>query len=237
VAGGNGKRGGGDRVLESRHLVGLFLGVVLLCSVFFTLGYVMGRTQYGPPLPLHASAATRDIVTGMPPESAKPVETVPAPASGEWDFYSRDKDPNHLQPATPAPITVSPSTAPATSASNATNFADKTANKAPHNSEAMRATQPAPKPVSANAMELRRFQAPRIPRGQVVLQLAAMTKETDAVSMADAAQRKNFPSFIVMPAAGDNLYHVQVGPYADVPAAERAKDSLDHAGFKAIIKR
>jgi DedD protein len=236
VAGGNGKRGGGDRVLESRHLVGLFLGVVLLCSVFFTLGYVMGRTQYGPPLPLHASAAGRDIVTGVAPESTTPVETIPAPANGEWDFYSKDKDPNHLQPATTAPITPVLSTAPATSASNST-ISDKAANKAPHNSETMRATQPTPKPVSANAMELRRFQAPRIPRGQVVLQLAAMTKETDAVSMADAAQRKNFPSFIVMPAPGDNLYHVQVGPYADVPAAERAKDSLDHAGFKAIIKR
>ena len=44
---GSGKRGGGDRVLESRHLVGLFLGVVLLCGVFFTLGYVMGRNQFG----------------------------------------------------------------------------------------------------------------------------------------------------------------------------------------------
>ncbi len=42
-----GRRGGADRVLESRHLVGLFLGVVLLCGVFFTLGYVMGKTQYG----------------------------------------------------------------------------------------------------------------------------------------------------------------------------------------------
>ena len=36
-------------MLESRHLVGLFLGVVLLCGVFFTLGYVMGKTQYGTP--------------------------------------------------------------------------------------------------------------------------------------------------------------------------------------------
>ncbi len=47
---GNGKRGGGDRVLESRHLVSLFLGVVLLCGVFFTLGYVMGHNQYGGPV-------------------------------------------------------------------------------------------------------------------------------------------------------------------------------------------
>ena len=49
---GRGQRGGGggDRVLESRHLVGLFLGVVLLCGVFFTLGYVMGRNQFGGPV-------------------------------------------------------------------------------------------------------------------------------------------------------------------------------------------
>ena len=44
---GSGKRGAGERILESRHLVGLFLGVVLLCGVFFTLGYVMGQDQYG----------------------------------------------------------------------------------------------------------------------------------------------------------------------------------------------
>ena len=46
---GSSKRGG-DRVLESRHLVSLFLGVVLLCGVFFTLGYVMGHNQYGGPV-------------------------------------------------------------------------------------------------------------------------------------------------------------------------------------------
>ena len=62
MAGGNGKRGGGERVLESRHLVGLFLGVVLLCGVFFTLGYVMGRTAIG-----HAYATS--CVGGFEPVS------------------------------------------------------------------------------------------------------------------------------------------------------------------------
>ena len=60
---GNGKRGGGDRVLESRHLVGLFLGVVLLCGVFFTLGYVMGRNQFGGPV-LAESQGNRDAACG-----------------------------------------------------------------------------------------------------------------------------------------------------------------------------
>src|ERR1700690_3018 len=59
---GSGKRGGGERVLESRHLVGLFLGVVLLCGVFFTLGYVMGKTQYGG-----AVHAAESVAKNTPP--------------------------------------------------------------------------------------------------------------------------------------------------------------------------
>src|SRR5579872_1864971 len=38
--------GGGDRVLESRHVIGLFLLMLVFSGVFFALGYVMGRSQY-----------------------------------------------------------------------------------------------------------------------------------------------------------------------------------------------
>src|SRR4030081_1706364 len=42
-----GKRGGaGERVLESRHVIGLFMLMLLFSGVFFTLGFVMGRNQY-----------------------------------------------------------------------------------------------------------------------------------------------------------------------------------------------
>src|SRR5438874_7297035 len=40
-----GKRGVGERVLEGRHVIGLFLAVILLSGLFFTLGYVMGLHQ------------------------------------------------------------------------------------------------------------------------------------------------------------------------------------------------
>ncbi len=41
-----GKRGGaGERVLESRHVIGLFMLMLLFSGVFFTLGYVMGRND------------------------------------------------------------------------------------------------------------------------------------------------------------------------------------------------
>jgi len=226
VAGGNGKRGGGERVLESRHLVGLFLGVVLLCGVFFTLGYVMGRTQSGMPMPLHASADSNRSLIAPSGGSAK-AENPDAgekSANSEWDFYSKGKDPNKLEPRPNAAPSV-PATAPATS--GRVTSTHRPADSPP---------AAAPQPVIANSSDLRRFQAPRIPRGSVVMQLAALTKEADALALADAAQQKHFPSFVVTPTT-DRLYRVQVGPYPDGAAAEKAKAALAQAGFNPIIKR
>jgi len=211
----NGKRGGGDRILESRHLVGLFLGVVLLCGVFFTLGYVMGRTQYGGPV--HAAASpTKEFAPAAAPAKGKQPETPVAPPPGEWDFYGK-KDNNHLEPA----AKVSPP-----------------ASKTPEGN-----TSPAPAPVqpeqpavAAAAKPPARFGAPRILKGEIVLQIAALTHESDALAEADALTQKKFPAFVVAPTT-DNLYRVQVGPYANDQAADVAKTALDHAGFKAITKR
>src|SRR5271163_4473935 len=96
---GNGKRGGGDRVLESRHLVSLFLGVVLLCGVFFTLGYVMGHNQYGGSV--HAADSPEQIVP-IPHPAAKPTApdapAASSPANNEWDFYAKNSN-NHIDTA------------------------------------------------------------------------------------------------------------------------------------------
>jgi len=214
MAWGNGKRGG-ERVLESRHLVGLFLGVVLLCGVFFTLGYVMGRTQYGGAV--HAA----DVAAREPaPAPAEPVakltdpQAAPPPASNEWDFYSK-KDDNHLVP---------PLKSGANSASPAVRRSA---------GESLAASRPVSEPLTKPPA---RFQPPRMLKGSVVLQLAALRRESDALAMADAVQQKRFPAFVVTPTS-DNLYRVQVGPYRDDRAAEAARVQLERAGFKAILKR
>ncbi len=41
-----GKRGAKERVLGSRHVIGLFMLMLVFSAIFFTLGYVMGRSQY-----------------------------------------------------------------------------------------------------------------------------------------------------------------------------------------------
>jgi DedD protein len=223
MAGGKGNRGGGDRVLESRHLVGLFLSVVLLCGVFFSLGYVMGRTQFGGPV--QASESLAKSLRPAPAESAaaskaknkgKETEGTPAPASNEWDFYKKSSN-DRLEPAS-KPATPAPATVPAVKKNEP-------------------AAAPATKTITATPKPLARFQPPSMGKGAIVLQLAALTRESDALAMADALQQKRFPSFVVTPPAGDAFFRVQVGPYSDVKSAEAAKAALDREGFKAIIKR
>lgn len=214
MARGSGQRGGGDRVLESRHLVGLFLGVVLLCGVFFTLGYVMGKTQYGGAVHA-ASSAERGLPVAHPSAKPKDVESAPAPApaptNGEWDFYTKKND-DHLEPA---PKPSAPAASPALTAG-----------------PAKAAPAASAKAVPASS----RFQPPKMSKGAAVLQIAALRHESDALAMADALQQKQFPAFVVTPTT-DSLYRVQVGPYPDERAAESARSALDRAGFKAIIKR
>jgi DedD protein len=202
----NGNRGGGDRVLESRHLVGLFLGVVLLCGVFFTLGYVMGRNQYG------GSVHAAESLSRNAP-SAKSRETE-QPAAIPDDFFPNKKDTDHLVPASPA---KSPASSNAPAKPNAA------------------VPAPSSKPSVSEAKPLPRYQPPALPKAAILLQVAALRRQGDALEMAEAIQQKKFPAFVVTPGS-DNFYRVQVGPYQDMATAEAAKRALEQFGFKPIIK-
>jgi DedD protein len=215
---GGGKRGSGDRVLESRHLVGLFLGVVLLCGVFFTLGYVMGKTQYSGAV--HAASSpdfTAPVRSAKPKASAGGMPTAAAPAANpsEWDFYGKKQDDDdHLQQP----------------AKNSSPWPSSPANPAAV------ATQPSAKRSTRATPAAARFGVPPLLKGSIVLQVAALRHQGDAVAMAGMLQKKRFPAFVVLPAS-DNYYRVQVGPYRNERAAESARSALERDGFKAIIKR
>jgi cell division septation protein DedD len=81
-----------------------------------------------------------------------------------------------------------------------------------------------------------RLSAPAaIPSGAFTLQVAALRREADAMTLASHLQKKKFPAFVMSP-QGDKYYRVQVGPYADQKSADAAKKGLEGAGFKAIVK-
>ena len=219
-----GHRGAGERVLEGRHVIGLFLAVILLSGLFFTLGYVMGLHQAeasadglpGKP-ELRASpkpelASKRANVNKTPPAEA-PSETS-ASASSEWEFYhagEKGKSDERLKPAT-----------------------SETSPQLQQSAPVLVKSSPAPRSASNNASKPSGNVA--APNNGYSLQVAAMNKELDALDLAKVLQKKKFPAYVLSP-HGDKYYRVQVGPYADLKAADLARKGLEEAGFKAFVKR
>jgi DedD protein len=68
------------------------------------------------------------------------------------------------------------------------------------------------------------------------VQIAAVSKQEDADALVDALKKKSYPVFVAN-AATDKLYHVQVGPFADMKDAEAMKSKLMSDGYNPIVKR
>src|SRR5207249_12205032 len=79
-----------------------------------------------------------------------------------------------------------------------------------------------PPPLRNSGSSAKGPNAPLIPGGSYTVQVAATTREADAMELASRLQKKKFPAFVLSP-QGDKYYRVQVGPYADPKAAEGAR--------------
>jgi cell division septation protein DedD len=224
MAAGGRRASAGDRVLEGRHVIGLFFLMLLFSGVFFTLGYVMGRKEFEGQVRAEGSFRPSDMVVHAKPEAesrrAKDIPQVePAtdpvtPPSSDWEFYhageSKATD-EHLKP-TPA------NNAPARSvASPAKNLNAGAKSITPSGSKSL-------------------VVSPQAPRGSFTVQVAALTRQADALNVASTLMKKKFPAYVVPP-QGDKYYRVQVGPYPNQKAADAARKSIESAGFKAIVKR
>jgi cell division septation protein DedD len=221
------RRSAGDRVLESKHVIGLFLLMLVFSGIFFTLGYVMGRNQYdgqvrasgsttGGDVLKRTDAATQNPSRKNAPAAAPSNETDPTLKSDpSWEF-SENNQPARSEPRLEAPPkNVSPTP-------SAKTVAPKTAQP-----QAVPAPTPSPKPGKSN------LNAPLIPSGAIVLQVAALVKQDDALAIAGNLQKKHFAAYVQTPQK-DKFYRVQVGPFKDKKAADAAKKGLENEGFKAF---
>lgn len=218
----SGRRGAGDRVLEGKHVIGLFLLMLLFSGVFFSLGYVMGRNQYDG----QVRAATTNSRTMEPayvpkdPVAKRSVQsgdsdTENDPATSDkpgWEFPNTATPPKsepHLVPAPKAAVAVPPS---------------KTLNAKAN------VQPPGATPRNSRAVS----NSPLVPSGSFLLQVVALTKQDDALAVASSLQKKHFAAY-VSPPQKDKFYRVQVGPFKDEKSAEAAKKGLESAGYKAFF--
>lgn len=100
-----------------------------------------------------------------------------------------------------------------------------------HTPSSAAAVTPASEPKQVAEMVAK----PIPPGSGYLVQIAAVSKQQDAEALVGALRKKSYPVFITNP--GDALYHVQIGPFADVKEAESMRTRLQGDGYNPILKR
>ena len=178
-------------------MLGLFFALVLVCAVFFGLGFSLGRNSVRIPV-ADATAATVVTTGGVRPSAIKPVSSpISAP-----EVTPDNKPAEANAPASDAAASSDASTGP---------------------TSANQGVPPAADPSVA------------LTNGYFV-QVAAVSKQEDADALVDALKKKQYPAFTVNNAP-DKLFHVQVGPYADIKDAEAMRAKLVSDGYNPILKK
>lgn len=208
-----GKRSAGERVLEGKHVIVLFLLMLLFSGLFFTLGYVMGRNQYDVP-----RVAQDNFVRPEPAvlPKAEPIpkkapltrpgesESDPATSSNsDWEFYNNSKPPKTEPRLEPPPKASS--------------------------------TPPTARPVSAKTAvaPAKTILNSPVQDGALMLQVAACLHRDDALAVAGSLQKKHYAVVVLNPQK-DKYYRVQVGPLKDQKTGDATKKDLENAGFNAF---
>jgi len=201
-----------ELVLGNRQLISVFLIVVVLLGVFFSMGYIVGR---------NSSPAPTEIARN---------EKVPKP-----DPNADSDDPDTDGGGTPA--STGNSTPPSTTPPQTTKPAQsQPPAPLPAKTEPLRAkeTKPKPSPSPPPGTPVHAAAAGEPSSGQYWQVVA--TSRPDAEIIAEALGNKGF-HVVLAPAPKDGIFRVLVGPLADASTQAQTRTGLESAGFKNPIMR
>jgi cell division septation protein DedD len=225
-----------ELVLENRQLVFIFFGAVMLCAIFFALGFLVGREQRdlgwragtgtldgsGPADTGTKSAAKK---AGVATNAATPKSTDQDAINKELTFYKTVEG-----KSAPGDYGVkTPANASSTSASKQAPPQPSPSQSSPPQAAPAPAPAPSAPPTGAR---------PGTP--MIIYQVAALSKSLEAEALARKLKEKGFQAFIVSPSAGsggDKLYRVQIGPFSDPAIAEQVKAQLVASGYAPITRK
>ena len=195
--------------LGTRSLLAIFFGLVLICAVFFGLGYSVGRAGGSraaaqPSTDTTASTGDSRVPKPSPEQTLTPVETSPADTDqGTGGGGSMDN--------TLAPQPVSTQTQPHASTPPPV------------------ASSPARTPVTAPTA------APRASIKLVGAVAAAVRIEQDADILVDALKKHGYTA-VVRHEPQDQLLHIQLGPFTSRADASAMRAKLLAGGYNAVVK-
>lgn len=207
--------------LGTAKLLGLFFGLVIVCAVFFALGYTLGRKSDAG---LAAAGAAAPLQTAS--NGPKPAGSASAQPAPPMTFYKavEQKDANpqltpvstNAESTSPAAAGQGPASSPASSSPGASS---------PGTQAQPSQTANPPDPLAA------------IPTTGYFVQVAAVSKQDDAEALVDALKKKQYPAFVASISSADKLFRVQVGPFADIKDAEAMRSRLINDGYNPILKK
>jgi DedD protein len=193
--------------LSTGKLLGIFFALAIVCGVFFTMGYLLGKST--------SAGGRTDIVASVPSSGAN------KPNAG-------NKPPEATTQTCPP---GSPNCAPAATGTD-TNAAGKNSDQQPSGQQS--GTPPSGgKAVDSSASA--GTEVKNGAGGSFMVQVAAVSKQEDAEILVTALRKKQYPVFIAN-SAGDPLFHVQVGPFSEKKDAEAMRTRLAGDGYNAIVK-
>jgi cell division septation protein DedD len=207
--------------LGTGKLLAFFFGMVVICGIFFSLGYGVGRNS--------SSAASTTVLdssslsTVQNSGAAKPSASK-AISQTELAALQTDAQQNEQKPCVPGDATCASSTGASNARRAGSPHVDSTSSPDPAASKVAAASKT---PELSGASQ---------PAAGFMVQVAALSKQEDADALVNALRKKQYPVFVVNQASS-NLYHVQVGPFSQQKDAEAMRSKLVSDGYNAILKR
>ena len=229
-----------DITIGPGKLLGLFFMLVVICGVFFAIGYSLGKTSareqaLNDKAPLNASISAPIVGDPSAPkpsaasqgkaETSSADQKTDGPSSPDLTFFNAVKRDDRNSPKEPKAAEATTSGKVAPPAVNVPKTDAPASAQAATGGKQVAKADPTPAVTPAA-------------NGAFVVQIAAVTREEDAAALAGALRKKNYSVFVVNnPTVHDKFYHVQVGPFATLQDAENMKAKLTGEGYNPIVKR
>lgn len=209
--------------LGTRSLLGIFFGLVLICGIFFGLGYSVGRVSaraISPTVADSSAPPTTSLTKPSPQEAVNqtPPDTTPA-SDGTTAVVPTA--------GTPATATLPGGAMPAAATTPTTPAAPvKTATVFPSN--------PVTTPAAVVVPAVQRTIATS-PAANLMVQVAAVSIPQDADILVAALRQRGYPA-VVRHEPSDQLLHIQIGPFASRAQAQAMRGRLLSDGYNAVIR-
>jgi DedD protein len=214
--------------LGTRSLLGIFFGLVLVCGIFFGLGYSVGRVSaraIGPEAQDTTALPTTSLSKPSPQEAVSQpgADTPPAPDGATAVI------PTAGTAVTPVPATAPAGAVPAAATTTTPATAVPAATVFPANPVTAATAAPAVVPAVQKTV----VAAPAAPT--LMVQVAAVSIPQDA-DILMAALRQHGYSAVVRHEPDDQLLHIQIGPFASRAQAQAMRGRLLADGYNAVIR-